>query len=100
MKQFILLWSWRNGEHIERHEVAAGEAEHVVRNAHRPYPEAVGDEKWLVRGPAPDRRLLQVIFVRVMLEGVAADEFQRLKWHERLALEEGETAAQSSMRAT
>ncbi|HEV2295472.1 MAG TPA: hypothetical protein VGR35_16605 [Tepidisphaeraceae bacterium] len=92
MEEIIFLWSWRNVEHIGKHGVEPDEAEYVVKDAKRPYPEATGDEKWAVWGATAAGRLLQVIFVRVRIEGVEADEFQQLEWHERAALEDGEAA--------
>ncbi|MGB7156911.1 MAG: hypothetical protein WBD40_02525 [Tepidisphaeraceae bacterium] len=93
MEEIIFLWSWRNVEHIGKHDVEPDEAEYVARGANRPYPEATGDEKWAVWGATTTGRLLQVIFVRVRIEDVQAEEFEQLEWHERVALEKGEAAA-------
>ena len=92
MPEIIFLWSWRNEEHIGRHDVGRDEAEYVVIHARPPYPEATGGEKWTVRGPTSEGRFLQTIFVRVLIEGVQADEFDRLDLHERVALQSGQKA--------
>jgi hypothetical protein len=39
------------------------DAEHVVNSASPPYPEKIGDGKYLVRGQATDGRYLQVIYI-------------------------------------
>jgi len=46
----IFLWSPRNEDHIDKHDVSPPEAGAVVENAAPPYPEFVGDEKWSVWG--------------------------------------------------
>ena len=56
-------WNLPNIEHIARHGVEADEAEDVVRGARRPYPLAVEDDTFLVRGRTRAGRLLQVVFV-------------------------------------
>src|SRR6185437_2088639 len=56
------VFSW-NVEHIARHGVDPAEAEYVVKHARRPFPESIGDSKWLVRGRSRDGRWLQVIYV-------------------------------------
>lgn len=43
--------------------VDPAEAEEVVREAKRPFPRRIGEEKLLVWGPGRGGRLLQVIFV-------------------------------------
>jgi uncharacterized DUF497 family protein len=56
-------WNDWNVEHIGRHGVSPGEAEHVVQNARRPYPKRIDGRKWLVIGQTFAGRFLQVIFV-------------------------------------
>lgn len=56
-------WNEWNEGHIGEHGVLPEEAEFVVDSAAPPYPETVGQDKWLVRGQGPDGRYLQVIFV-------------------------------------
>ncbi len=92
MEEVIFLWSWRNVEHIGKHDVEPDEAEYVAKAAKRPYPEATGDEKWGVWGDTAAGRLLQVIFLRVRIEDVQPEEYQQLELHERAALEDGDVA--------
>ena len=56
-------WNDWNLSHATRHGVSPAEAEHVVANARRPYPEQAGDEKWLVRGPGFGGRMIQVVYL-------------------------------------
>jgi|SRR5687767_5633359 hypothetical protein len=61
----MTLFSWDawNLAHIARHHVTREEVEYVVRNAERPFPREIGDDKYLVWGRTTDGRPLQVIFV-------------------------------------
>ena len=92
IRDVIFLWSWRNVDHIGEHGVTPAEAEHVVRHARSPSPEAKGHEKWMVHGETEERRLLQVVFVRARLDDVQPEEFERLALFERAALQDGEPA--------
>jgi hypothetical protein len=57
-------WIERNADHATRDGVTITEIEYVVRNAKRPYPRYIGDDKYLVVGRnAHGNRLIQVIFV-------------------------------------
>jgi uncharacterized DUF497 family protein len=56
-------WNDWNVDHIALHGIWPNEAEHVVLDASRPYPEKVGRGKWMVRGQAPGGRYIQVVFV-------------------------------------
>jgi uncharacterized DUF497 family protein len=56
-------WNEWNIEHIARHGVSPEEAEYVILNARRLYPQAREDDKWRVVGRGRGGRLLQVIFV-------------------------------------
>lgn len=56
-------WIIWNRDHIAEHGVEPEEAELVVRTARPPFPEQIGDDKLLVRGPGQGGRLLQVIYV-------------------------------------
>ena len=56
-------WNEWNREHIGKHGVTVKEAESVVRQARRPYPTQIGNNKLLVIGRGNSGRLLQVIFV-------------------------------------
>ena len=88
----IPIWSWRNVEHLQKHDVAPEEAEEMVRTAKPPYPENLGHEKWAVRGKTESGRWLQVIFIYVTLADVEADEYAELRPDQRLALAEGAEA--------
>jgi uncharacterized DUF497 family protein len=88
----IPLWTWRNAEHLEKHDVAPSEAEEVVAAADPPYPEDLGDEKWMVRGQTSSGRWLQVVFVYVGLGDVEPDEFAQLRPDHRIALQDGDEA--------
>ena len=46
-----------------KHNVEPAEAEYVVRQARRPYPKKIGDEKMLVCVQTQAGRYLQVIFL-------------------------------------
>jgi hypothetical protein len=88
----ISIWSSRNIEHLQKHDVLPEEAQDVVANAQPPYPEDVGHEKWSVRDKTVDGRFLQVIFVYVSLDDIEPDEWARLRPDQRMALEDGEEA--------
>lgn len=52
----------------------------------------MSDEKRSVWGPTRHGRLLQVIFVHVVVEDTKLDEYARLQLYERIALDAGEPA--------
>lgn len=56
-------WNDWNLDHATRHGVSPTEAEYVVASARRPYPQKIGDDKWLVIGQGPAGRFVQVIYV-------------------------------------
>ena len=56
-------WNEWNTEHLCDHGVDPEEAENAVRNARRPFPRKIDDDKWLVWGRGRGGRHLQVIFV-------------------------------------
>ncbi len=57
-------WIAWNAEHIAEHGMSVDEAEFVVTGAGRPYPEYLGDGRFLVRGQTAAGEYLQVIFIR------------------------------------
>jgi uncharacterized DUF497 family protein len=59
----VFSWDEWNLQHIETHGVKPVEAEYVVRNAKRPFPREISDDKQLVWGQTERGRYLQVIFV-------------------------------------
>ena len=56
-------WIAWNIDKCLKHGVLPAEAEETVRNARRPYPRKVEDEKTLVRGQTDAGRYLQVVFL-------------------------------------
>jgi uncharacterized DUF497 family protein len=80
----IFAWDQNNRDHIAEHGVKPVEAEFVVQNAAIPYPENLGDQKWLVWGPTAGGRLLQVVFVLKAQDEVEFGAVALLDW---LALE-------------
>ena len=56
-------WNQWNIEHVAKHGVHPEEAEAVVAGAIPPFPRDIGDGMYLVCGPAPGGRMLQVIYV-------------------------------------
>jgi len=59
----LFRWNEWNIDHIAEHGVSPEEAEAVVANARRPYPEAREDDKWRAVGRGYGGRWLQVIFI-------------------------------------
>ena len=65
-RYILLKWSSRddvNREHIATHSVTIEEAEYVVRNVGKTFPETIEDDKFVVWGTTEFGRHLQVIFV-------------------------------------
>jgi hypothetical protein len=85
----FFLWDDWNRDHVEKHRVEPHEADYVVRNANRPYPESIGGGKWLVKGRTIAKRRLQVIFVVRKPEEIDLDLLDPI---ERIQLSEGEPA--------
>jgi uncharacterized DUF497 family protein len=56
-------WNEWNFHHAMAHGVSPEESEYAVTHARRPYPEQAGDDKWLVRGPDFNGRMIQVIYL-------------------------------------
>jgi hypothetical protein len=56
-------WADWNIEHTAEHGVTPEEIEYLILNPDWPYPEAVGDEKLLIRGRGVGGRFIQVIYV-------------------------------------
>ena len=57
-----LRWNDWNREHVAKYGVDPEEAEAVVRQARRPFPRQIGDDKLPVQGRGRGGRLLQVIY--------------------------------------
>jgi uncharacterized DUF497 family protein len=56
-------WDEWNIEHIGEHRVSKDEAEDAVSRAKRPFPQTVGQKRYLVRGQTKQGRYLQVVYV-------------------------------------
>ena len=56
-------WNDWNIDHIAEHGVTTAEAEWIVNNARRPYPEEAGGGRLLVRGQTATGDYLQVSYV-------------------------------------
>ncbi len=56
-------WIDWNRDHIAEHGVEVEEAEMVVRNAKRPFPIKIEEEKWLAKGRGLGGRFLQVVYL-------------------------------------
>jgi uncharacterized DUF497 family protein len=59
----VFRWNAWNVQHIAEHGITPADAEYVVRNARRPYPQLVARGKWLVRGPTATGQLVQVMYI-------------------------------------
>jgi hypothetical protein len=60
---FEFRWNDWNVGHIAEHGVTPDEAEDVVRAMRPPFPEYIGERKWLVLGQTSAGRYLRVIFI-------------------------------------
>jgi hypothetical protein len=58
----IFLYDAWNREHIAKHGVNRADAEYVVESAAPPYPRKKEDDKFLVWGPDPNGRIIEVVF--------------------------------------
>jgi uncharacterized DUF497 family protein len=56
-------WIDWNRDHVLEHGVEPEEAEKVVRQARRPFPRKIEEDKWLVIGRGRGDRFLQVIYI-------------------------------------
>jgi uncharacterized DUF497 family protein len=56
-------WNDWNLEHATKHGVTPEEAEMVADAAKTPYPEEIGQDKWIVCGKGIGGRFIQVIYV-------------------------------------
>jgi uncharacterized DUF497 family protein len=55
-------WNDWNEEHIARHGMTPEEAEYLVEHKRRPYPQMIGDGKWIVVGQTSAGVFAQVVF--------------------------------------
>jgi uncharacterized DUF497 family protein len=65
MENKVMMFRWIewNLNHLADHGVSSDEAEMVVRQAKRPFPRQIGDEKLLVWGRSQGGRFLQIVYV-------------------------------------
>ena len=56
-------WNEWNLDHIAEHSIFREQVEFLVMEACSPYPENIGQGKWLVRGQDQNGQFLQAIFV-------------------------------------
>jgi uncharacterized DUF497 family protein len=56
-------WNDWNVEHIAAHGVLPEDAQWLVEHARRPYPQEVGDGRYLVVGQLPNGQYAQVVYV-------------------------------------
>lgn len=56
-------WNDANVEHIGAHDIVPDEAEYVVKNARRPYPEKRENGKFYVAGQTRGGEHIQVVFI-------------------------------------
>lgn len=81
------IWDDWNRDHVAKHDVGEDEAEHVASGAKAPYPRKTADDKFVVWGPTPDGRLLQVIFVLKRDDDI---DYESMSMEAILELERGE----------
>jgi len=56
-------WNTWNVEHIGEHGVSSDEAQYIVEHPARPYPQYVGDGRYLVRGQTSAGEYVQVSYI-------------------------------------
>ena len=78
----VFSWDDTNRDHIARHGVTPEEAEDVVRNARRPFPKIIEDEKFVVWGATEFGRHLQVIYVLKSPQEVSYESLSVEDWME------------------
>jgi uncharacterized DUF497 family protein len=56
------IWERWNREHLQKHEVSTQEAQYIVEHRQPPFPQPLGNGKFIVRGRTRNGRYLQVIY--------------------------------------
>lgn len=56
-------WNAWNLEHATKHGCAVREIESVVRNARRPWPQYVGEDRWMVEGRGQGGRVVRAVYL-------------------------------------
>ena len=59
----IFVWNEHNIDHIATHGILPAQAEFIVANARRPYPQMVGDDRRIVIGRLAQGAYVQVVYV-------------------------------------
>ena len=77
------FWDERSREHIAQHGVTSTEVDEVLERSRPPFPEQIGDRKYLVHGRTEAGRFLQVIFVYRPVETL---DWDLLDWDDQFAL--------------
>lgn len=54
----VFSWDGVNRDHVARHAVSPEEAEAVVRAAEAPFPQTIGDDRFVVWGATESGRYL------------------------------------------
>lgn len=73
-------WDQRSIDHIAKHRVTPDEADHVLVHAMPPFPEEIGDGKFLVQGQTDEGRYLQVIFVYRPIDSITWSSLDWQAW--------------------
>ncbi len=77
------VWDKVSREHIAKHRVQAHEVEFVLSGLQPPFPQDIGNGKYLVQGQTDEGRFLQVIYV---YRPVQTLDWTAMEWEDRLAL--------------
>jgi uncharacterized DUF497 family protein len=78
----IFAWDDTNRDHLMVHGVSVEEAEQIVYRASDPYPEDIGDGKFVVWGQTESGRYLQVILVFKVPDDVLYESLSMEDWLE------------------
>src|SRR5687768_7348039 len=81
------LWDRRSRDHIAKHGVTPHEVDDLLAGHRPPFPQDIGDGKYLAQGATQQGRFLQVIFVYRAIETL---DWPMLDWEDRLQLLEEE----------
>lgn len=79
-------WNEWSIEHIGTHDIVPEEAEYVLNHARRPYPQRLGDGKYIVVGQTSDGKYVQVIYVFDPPDVVFVIHARPLRDHEKRRL--------------
>jgi uncharacterized protein len=82
----VLVWNKWNIDHIAKHGVRPDEARYILEHAKPPYPQKMGEGKYVVKGQTGQGRYLQVIFIELGDDEV---DIELLDLVDRFMFEEG-----------